>query len=63
MLIYRTEINMFVFFQKGWTKYEADGTWEQVPYPDGQGLVLDVEICCKEGEHPTLATAVSTTHW
>ena len=49
--------------QKGWTKYKADGTWESVLFPDEEVLVFDIECLMQEGNFPTMATALSPTHW
>ncbi|CAG0917890.1 unnamed protein product, partial [Notodromas monacha] len=49
--------------QAGWTKYLSDGSSQFVKAPDCDVMVLDVEICVREGDHPTLATAVSPTNW
>ncbi len=53
----------FYLFQEGWTKYNSDGSNEPVAFPNDDALVLDVEICVSEGQHPTLATAASPAHW
>ncbi|XP_071477444.1 DNA polymerase subunit gamma-1-like [Diadema antillarum] len=50
-------------FQKGWTKYAADGEPIPVPFPDDPGIVFDVECCMVEGNFPTLAVAVSPNAW
>ena len=49
-------------FSPGWTKYTLDSTC-QVPYPEEDVFVLDVEVCVKESDRPVLATAVSPTSW
>ncbi|KAI4486167.1 hypothetical protein M0802_012510 [Mischocyttarus mexicanus] len=48
--------------QKGWTRYTSDGA-ESVNYPLEEGMILDVEVCMKEGPLPTLATAVTNEAW
>ncbi|XP_066950495.1 DNA polymerase subunit gamma-1 isoform X1 [Macrobrachium rosenbergii] len=50
-------------FTPGWTQYKSDGTFSSVDFPTCHALVFDVEVCVKEGGHPTLATAVSDKHW
>lgn len=49
-------------FQSGWTKYSDNGA-ERVDFPDDDSIVFDVEVCCSEGDLPTMATAVSTKAW
>lgn len=49
--------------KEGWTRYEQDGSFTQLAHPSEECLVLDVEVCVKEGPAPTLAVAVSPTHW
>ena len=49
-------------FSAGWTKYDGNQS-TVVPYPDEDGLILDVEVCVRDSERPVLATAVSSTHW
>lgn len=48
---------------KGWTRYERDGRCTQLTHPVEECLVLDVEVCVREGPAPVLAVAVSPTHW
>lgn len=48
---------------EGWTCYEQDGSCTHLAYPSEECLVLDVEVCVQEGPVPTLAVAVSPTHW
>ncbi|XP_014609662.1 PREDICTED: DNA polymerase subunit gamma-1, mitochondrial [Polistes canadensis] len=48
--------------QKGWTRYTSDGA-ECVNYPLEEEMILDVEVCMKEGPLPTLATAVTNKAW
>ena len=43
----------------GWTKYLPNGTGVPISCPDEQFLVLDVEVCVREGNQPVLATACS----
>uniref|UniRef100_A0A2C9KDE8 DNA polymerase subunit gamma-1 n=1 Tax=Biomphalaria glabrata TaxID=6526 RepID=A0A2C9KDE8_BIOGL len=50
-------------WSKGWTKYYADGSYESVAFPDAKGLVFDIECLMSEGDYPTMATAVSKSHW
>lgn len=51
-------------FTAGWTKYDGeDGKPVPVEYPEDDALILDVEVCVKEGETPTMATAVSKNAW
>ncbi|XP_073985436.1 DNA polymerase gamma, catalytic subunit tam isoform X2 [Rhodnius prolixus] len=49
--------------QKGWTKYDVDGTVTRIDYPSEDALVFDVEVCLNEGPCPTLACAVSPKAW
>ncbi|XP_047352339.1 DNA polymerase subunit gamma-1, mitochondrial [Vespa velutina] len=49
-------------FQKGWTRYTSDGA-ESVNYPLEDAMILDVEVCVKEGPLPTIATAVTEKAW
>ncbi|XP_076462346.1 DNA polymerase subunit gamma-1-like [Babylonia areolata] len=49
--------------RKGWTKYQSDGTWQSVAFPEEEVLVFDIECLMQEGHFPTLATALSPTHW
>ena len=35
----------------------------QVETPESDGIVFDVEILVKEGQFPTMATAVSPNAW
>lgn len=50
-------------FVPGWTRYNFDGSYTQVDFPDCHAIVFDVEVCMKEGNQPTLATAVSDKYW
>ncbi|XP_048418608.2 DNA polymerase subunit gamma-1 [Stegostoma tigrinum] len=47
----------------GWTKYDLDGQTNHVDFPDEKALVFDVEVCTSESQCPTLAVAVSPSHW
>uniref|UniRef100_A0A1B6JZM3 DNA polymerase subunit gamma-1 n=1 Tax=Homalodisca liturata TaxID=320908 RepID=A0A1B6JZM3_9HEMI len=48
--------------KEGWTKYTNEGSCS-VEFPEEDALVFDVEVCCSEGQMPTLATAVSNKAW
>ncbi|TKR76617.1 hypothetical protein L596_017731 [Steinernema carpocapsae] len=50
-------------WKSGWTKYDADGTFVEVPCPDGKALFFDIEVCMNDGLLPTLAVAVSESAW
>ncbi|XP_061138423.1 DNA polymerase subunit gamma-1 isoform X1 [Syngnathus typhle] len=50
-------------WQVGWTRYGSDGESQRVDFPDETALVFDVEVCMAEGRCPTLAVALSPTHW
>ncbi|XP_061678146.1 DNA polymerase subunit gamma-1 isoform X2 [Syngnathoides biaculeatus] len=50
-------------WQVGWTRYESNGESYRVDFPDETALVFDVEVCMAEGQCPTLAVALSPTHW
>ncbi|KAK6166464.1 hypothetical protein SNE40_023149 [Patella caerulea] len=50
-------------FSKGWTKYESNGEFKSVDFPDADILIFDMEVLVKEGHFPTMATALSPTHW
>eukprot|EP00061_Rhincodon_typus_P010736 g35253.t1 len=47
----------------GWTKYDPAGRTNPVDFPDDKALVFDVEVCASESQCPTLAVAVSPSHW
>jgi len=47
----------------GWTKYEAGHEPKQVPFPDEESMVFDIEECMQSGLGPTLAVALSPTAW
>lgn len=48
---------------EGWTCYETGKSPVGVAYPEEDALVLDVEVCVREGPLPILATAASTKCW
>ncbi|KHJ44994.1 hypothetical protein D918_04805 [Trichuris suis] len=51
-------------FTPGWTKYPfCGGTPTAVVFPDDDALVFDVEVCLRDGNHPVIATAMSSTAW
>ncbi|XP_077452607.1 DNA polymerase subunit gamma-1 [Stigmatopora argus] len=50
-------------WQVGWTRYGDNGESHRVDFPDETALVFDVEVCMAEGQCPTLAVALSPTHW
>ena len=50
-------------FSPGWTRYNSDGSYSPVDYPECSAIVFDVEICVKEGSQPIMATAVSNKYW
>ena len=50
-------------YARGWTRYNADGSSHSVPFPEDDALVFDVEVLMKEGNFPTMATALSPRHW
>ncbi|XP_045623051.1 DNA polymerase subunit gamma-1 [Procambarus clarkii] len=47
----------------GWTRYNSDGSYSRVDFPDCRAIVFDVEVCVREGNHPVLATAASDKYW
>ena len=49
--------------KEGWTCYEQDGSYTNLAHPSEECLILDVEVCVKEGPAPILAVAASPTHW
>lgn len=49
--------------QKGWTKYYLDGRTESVPFPSEDAIVFDIECLVTEGNFPTIAAALSASHW
>ncbi|GFV04103.1 DNA polymerase subunit gamma-1 [Trichonephila clavipes] len=50
-------------FHRGWMQYDSSGKSQSVDFPEESALVFDVEVCMKEGDFPTIATAVSKKHW
>lgn len=48
-------------FREGWTRYGKE--IEPCDYPKEKVIIFDVEVCCKEGDLPTLATAVTSDAW
>uniref|UniRef100_A0A5S6QDJ7 DNA-directed DNA polymerase n=1 Tax=Trichuris muris TaxID=70415 RepID=A0A5S6QDJ7_TRIMR len=51
-------------FTPGWTKYPSDGGKPTpVAFPDEDAFVFDVEVCLRDGNHPVMATAMSSTAW
>ncbi|GFY73036.1 DNA polymerase subunit gamma-1 [Trichonephila inaurata madagascariensis] len=50
-------------FHRGWMQYDSSGKSQSVDFPEESALVFDVEVCMKEGNFPTIATAVSKKHW
>ena len=49
--------------RSGWTKYNADGTSEQVDAPQESMLTFDTEVMWKETSFPAMACALSPTAW
>ena len=49
--------------RSGWTKYEADGSWQAIDAPDADVLSFDTEVMWRETSYPAMACAVSGTHW
>ncbi|QIW94775.1 hypothetical protein AMS68_000293 [Peltaster fructicola] len=49
--------------QSGWTKYNADGSWEAVAAPEEEVLTFDTEVMWRETSYPAMACAASATHW
>ena len=49
--------------RSGWTKYNADGSWEAVDAPDEDVLTFDTEVMWQETNYPAMACAVSATNW
>ncbi|PIA18339.1 hypothetical protein COEREDRAFT_6578 [Coemansia reversa NRRL 1564] len=51
--------------QKGWTRYEKDGTCRSVDFPDDKDdvLVFDVEVLVPDSPYPILAAALSQNAW
>lgn len=48
-------------FREGWTRYGKE--IEPCDYPREKVIIFDVEVCCREGDLPTLATAVTSEAW
>lgn len=48
-------------FREGWTRYGKE--IEPCDHPKEKVMIFDVEVCCKEGDLPTLATAVTSEAW
>jgi len=49
--------------QRGWTKYNSDGTAEAVEAPNEDMLTFDTEVMWKETSFACMACAVSPTAW
>lgn len=49
--------------RSGWTKYNKDGTSEQVDAPNESMLTFDTEVMYKENSFAVMACAVSPTAW
>lgn len=49
--------------KSGWTKYNGDGSSEEVQAPDEEVLTFDTEVMWRESSYPVMACAVSGTHW
>ena len=49
--------------RSGWTKYNSDGTTEEVAAPDESMLTFDTEVMWKETSFACMACAVSPTAW
>lgn len=49
--------------RSGWTKYNADGTTEEVEAPDDSVLTFDTEVMWKESNFAVMACAASPTAW
>ncbi|KAJ2797371.1 DNA-directed DNA polymerase gamma mip1, partial [Coemansia guatemalensis] len=51
--------------QKGWTRYDMDGTCRSVDVPDVKDdvLVFDVEVLVPDSPYPILAAALSQNAW
>lgn len=48
-------------FREGWTRYGKE--IEPCDYPKEKVMIFDIEVCCREGDLPTLATAVTSEAW
>ncbi|XP_050546618.1 DNA polymerase subunit gamma-1, mitochondrial [Daktulosphaira vitifoliae] len=49
-------------FKEGWTRY-FNGVIEPCDHPKEKVMIFDVEVCCTEGDLPTMATAVTSDAW
>jgi DNA polymerase gamma 1 len=49
--------------RSGWTKYNSDGTIEEIDAPQEQMLSFDVEVIYKESPFAVMACAASPTTW
>lgn len=49
--------------RSGWTKYNTDGTTEEIDAPQEQMLSFDVEVIYKESPFAVMACAASPTTW
>lgn len=49
-------------FREGWTRY-CGNKCEPCDYPKEKVIIFDIEVCCTEGDLPTLATAVTSEAW
>ncbi|KAF2644042.1 DNA polymeras-like protein gamma [Massarina eburnea CBS 473.64] len=49
--------------RSGWTKYNADGSWEAVDAPDEEMLTFDTEVMYKVTSFACMACAASPTAW
>lgn len=49
-------------WERGWNRYDADGTVHSVPYPDEAAYVFDVETLVN-GNYPVMAMAMSSKSW
>lgn len=49
-------------FREGWTRY-CGNKCEPCDYPTEKVIIFDIEVCCTEGDLPTLATAVTSEAW
>ncbi|KAK3096547.1 hypothetical protein FSP39_001169 [Pinctada imbricata] len=51
-------------YAAGWTKYDpVTGEATLVDFPEENAFIFDIEVLVKEGHFPTMATALSATHW
>ncbi|XP_050434692.1 DNA polymerase subunit gamma-1, mitochondrial [Adelges cooleyi] len=48
-------------FREGWTRYGKN--IEPCDHPKEKVMIFDVEVCCTEGDLPTMATAVTSEAW